>query len=116
MKIDKLIFAIGTLALICGLSLSTPAQQSGAPAPPSSAPSGAAPSGHGGGGGMDADTPENDPALNLTDDQKEKIQAIRVDVKDQLKVMKKDTSLTDEQRQQKMKQIKMETRKQVWAV
>jgi Spy/CpxP family protein refolding chaperone len=116
MKINKLIFACGTLALICGLSFSTPAQQSGASAPPSSAPSGAAASGHGGGGGMDADTPENDPALNLTDDQKEKVKAIREDAKDQLKAVKKDPALTDDQRQQKLKQIKMDTRKQVWAV
>jgi hypothetical protein len=119
MTTGKLIFPVCTLALIFGLSLTTQAQQGGAaPAPsPNSAPSEAVQGGHGAGGSaMDADTPENDPALNLTDDQKEKIQAIRVDVKDQLKALKKDPSLTDEQRQQKMKQIKMETRKQVWAV
>jgi periplasmic protein CpxP/Spy len=119
MTTGKLIFPVCTLALIFGLSFSTRAQQGGAAStpPPTSAPSGAAQGGHGAGGNaMDADTPENDPALNLTDDQKEKIQAIRVDVKEQLKALKKDTSMTDEQRQQKMKQIKMETRKQVWAV
>ena len=65
---------------------------------------------------MDADTPENDPALNLTDEQKEKVKAIREDAKDQLKALKKDTTLTDDQRQQKLKQIKMDTRRQVWAV
>jgi hypothetical protein len=119
MKTNKLVFPVCTLAFIFGLSLSTRAQQDGAAAapPPSSAPSGAAQGGHGAGSGtMDADTPENDPVLNLTDEQKEKIQAIRVDVKDQLKTLKKGTTLTDEQRQQKMKQIKMETRRQVWAV
>jgi protein CpxP len=119
MRSRTLIFPVCTLAFIFGLSLSTPAQQGGAAAapPPNSAPSGAAQGGHGAGGGaMDADTPENDPALNLTDSQKQTIEAIRVDVKDQLKALKKDTSLTDEQRQQKLKQIKMETRKQVWAV
>jgi Spy/CpxP family protein refolding chaperone len=116
MKINNLILVFCALALICGLSLSTSAQQSGASAPPSSVPSGAAASGHGGGGGMDADTPENDPALNLTDEQKDKVKAIREDAKDQLKALKKDTTLTDDQRQQKLKQIKMDTRRQVWAV
>jgi hypothetical protein len=116
MKTNKLIFAICVMAFIFGSSISTPAQQSGAATPDSSqaaAPQG----GHGAGGaGMDADTPENDPAMNLTDDQKTKITAIRADAKDQAKAVKKDTSLSDEQRQQKMKQIKMDTRKQVWAV
>jgi hypothetical protein len=116
MKTNKLIFAICAMAFIFGISISTPAQQGGAATPDSSqaaAPQG----GHGAGGaGMDADTPENDPAMNLTDDQKSKITAIRADAKDQAKAVKKDTSLTDEQRQQKMKQIKMDTRKQVWAV
>jgi hypothetical protein len=114
----KLIFPIGALAFILGLSPSARDQQGGAPStpPPNSAPSGGAQSGHGAGGAMDADTPENDPALNLTDSQKQTIEAIRADVKDQLKALKKDPSLTDEQRQQKMKQMKMETRKQVWAV
>jgi protein CpxP len=116
MKTGKLIFPICTLALICGFSLSTRAQ-GGAANPPNSSASGASQGGHGpGGGAMDADTPENDPALNLTDDQKEQIKTIREGVKDQMKAMKKDTTLTDEQRQQKMKQIKMDTRKQVWAV
>jgi Spy/CpxP family protein refolding chaperone len=119
MRTRELIFPVCTLAFIFGLSLSARTQQGGgASAPsPNSAPSAAAQGGHGAGGtAMDADTPENDPALNLTDSQKQAIEAIRVDVKDQLKALKKDTSLTDEQRQQKLKQIKMETRKQVWAV
>lgn len=116
MKTDKLILAASAMAFIFGFSISTPAQQGSSATPPdsqSAAPQG----GHGAGGrGMDADTPENDPAMNLTDDQKAKITAIREDAKDQFKAVKKDTSLTDEQRQQKMKQIKMDTRKQVWAV
>jgi Spy/CpxP family protein refolding chaperone len=116
MKTGKLIFPICILAFIGCFSRSTPARQAGAATPSNSSQSGAPQGGHGAGGAMDADTPENDPALNLTDDQKDKIKAIREDVKDQLKALKKDTSLTDEQRQQKMKQIKMDTRKQVWAV
>lgn len=116
MKTNKLIFGLGAMALIFGLSVSTQARQSGAAAPADSAQAGSAPGGHGGGAGMDADTPENDPAMNLTDDQKTKIAAIRADAKDQMKAVRKDTSLTDEQRQQKMKQIHLDTRKQVWAV
>jgi len=116
MKTNKLIFGLGAMALIFGFSISTQARQSGAAAPPDSAQAGSPQGGHGGGAGMDADTPENDPAMNLTDDQKTKIAAIRADAKDQMKAVKKDTSLTDEQRQQKMKQIHMDTRKQVWAV
>jgi protein CpxP len=65
---------------------------------------------------MDPDTPEMDSTLNLTDEQKEKIKTIRDDAKDQMKAMKKDTTLTDEQRQQKTKQLRMDTRKQIWAV
>jgi Spy/CpxP family protein refolding chaperone len=117
MKTSKLLFGVGAMALIFGVSTSTQARQSGAAAPPDSAQAGEPHGGHGAGGaGMDADTPENDPAMNLTDDQKTKIKAIRDDAKDQAKATKKDTSLTDEQRQQKIKQIRMDTRKQVWAV
>jgi|ERR1700723_3601738 protein CpxP len=116
MKTNRLIIGMGVMALIFGFSVSTQARQSGAASPPDSSQAGAPQGGHGGGAGMDADTPENDPAMNLTDDQKTKITAIRADAKDQMKAVKKDTSLTDEQRQQKTKQIRMDTRKQVWAV
>jgi Spy/CpxP family protein refolding chaperone len=117
MKANKLLFALCAMAFIFGLSISTPAQQGGAATPPDSSQAGAPEVGRGAGGaGMDADTPENDPAMNLTDDQKTKIKAIRDDAKDQAKALKKDASLSDEQRQQKMKQVKMDTRKQVWAV
>ena len=116
MRTNKLIFGLGAMALIFGLSISTQAGQSGAATPPDSAQAGSPQGGHGGGAGMDADTPESDTAMNFTDDQKTKIAAIRADAKDQMKAVKKDTSLTDEQRQQKMNQIHMDTRKQVWAV
>jgi Spy/CpxP family protein refolding chaperone len=62
------------------------------------------------------DAPEDDPALNVTDDQKAQIKTIREDSKQQMAAVDKDTSLTDEQRQRKAKQIKMATRKQVWGV
>jgi protein CpxP len=112
---NKLTFSIGTLALFFALTPTVRAQDTGASAPP---PAGAAVSAHGGrgGAGMDPDTPESDATLNLTDDQKTKIQAIREDTKDQLKAIKKDTSLTDDQRAQKVKEVRKDTRRQVWAV
>ena len=114
MKTNMFVFSCFALALFFGLTVSTPAQEGGGAPPQSSAgPQG----GHGASNGaMDADTPENDPAMNLTDDQKEKIKAIREDAKDQVKAVKKDASLNDDDRKQKMKQIRMDTRKQVWAV
>ena len=65
---------------------------------------------------MSADTPEDDAALNLTDEQKEKIKAIRDDAQQQIKAMKKDSSLSDEAKQQKMKVIRKDIRRQVWGV
>jgi len=112
MNINKLIFSICMVALFFGLAVTTNAQNGSAAPPPQSAMTG--PSGHH--GGMDADAPELDPALNLTDDQKTKIKSIRDDAKDQMTAMKKDTALTDDQRQQKVKQLRMDTRKQIWAV
>jgi Spy/CpxP family protein refolding chaperone len=64
----------------------------------------------------DPDTPEADDSLKLTDDQKARIKSIRDDAQDQVKAMQKDKTLSDEQRQKKAKQIKMDTRKQVWSV
>lgn len=64
----------------------------------------------------DPDTPEADDSLKLTDDQKARIKSIREDAQDQVKAMQKDKTLSDEQRQKKAKQIKMDTRKQVWSV
>jgi Spy/CpxP family protein refolding chaperone len=81
--------------------------------PPSAAPSGS----HGGHGGhMSAETPEDDPALNLTDDQKTKIASIRSDTKDQMKAINKDTTLSDTDKQNKIKELRKTTRAQVWAV
>ena len=64
----------------------------------------------------DPDTPEADDSLKLTDDQKARIKSIRDDAQDQVKAMQKDKTLSDDQRQKKAKQIKMDTRKQVWSV
>jgi Spy/CpxP family protein refolding chaperone len=65
---------------------------------------------------MSAETPEDDPALNLTDDQKSKIASIRSDTKDQMKAINKDTTLSDTDKQNKIKELRKTTRAQVWAV
>jgi len=116
MKTNKIIFPVCALALFLGFTVTTKAQSSGSSAAPAPQSNAAPQGGHGGSGGMDPDAPETDPAINLTDEQKEKIKSIRDDAKEQMKAMKKDTTLTDEQRQQKTKQLRMDTRKQVWAV
>jgi Spy/CpxP family protein refolding chaperone len=113
---SKLIFSISTLALFFALTPATRAQNAGASAPPPAGSAMTAKPGHGGGAAMDPDNPDNDATLNLTDDQKTKIQAIRADAKDQLKAVNKDTSLTDDQRAQKVKELRKDTRRQVWAV
>lgn len=65
---------------------------------------------------MSADTPEDDAALNLTDEQKTQIKTIKEDAKQQIQAMQKDSSLSDEAKQQKLKVIRKETRRQVWGV
>ena len=104
---------IVVVAMLCGVALClgcvgvARAQQSGGPA--------AAQSG-GGAGKMSADTPEDDVALNLTDEQKAKIKAIRDDAQQQIQATHKDSSLSDEARQRKLKVIRKDTRRQVWGV
>jgi periplasmic protein CpxP/Spy len=116
MKTNKL-FSMGLgLAMILGLATVGFARQdagSQAAPPPSAAPSGAMQGEH---AKMNAETPENDPALNLTDDQKTKIEAIRTDTKEQMKAIKKDTTLSDTDREAKTKELRKSTRAQVWAV
>jgi Spy/CpxP family protein refolding chaperone len=101
----------------------TVAQQNGGSAPAhsgggGSAAGGAAGSAQSGGaaGAMSADTPEDDAALNLTDEQKAKIKAIRDDAQQQIQAMQRDSSLSDEAKQQKLKVIRKDIRRQVWGV
>lgn len=63
-----------------------------------------------------ADAPENDPALQLTDDQKAKIKTIRDDANQQILAVQKDASLTDDQKERKIKLIRKTARAQVFAV
>jgi Spy/CpxP family protein refolding chaperone len=119
MKKNQL-FSIGCcLALILGVATVTQARQGGsAPAtpPPSAAPSASGTMQSAKPGKMNPDSPEEDAALNLTDDQKTKIEAIRADTKDQMKAINKDTTLSDTDRQAKVKELRKTTRAQVWAV
>ncbi|HXN99697.1 MAG TPA: hypothetical protein VN881_11535 [Candidatus Acidoferrales bacterium] len=104
-----------SIALFVSLRLGATSQQGGSSSNPGAAASArsaqASP-----GDKADPDTPEADDALKLTDEQKARIKSIRENAQDQVKAMQKDKTLSDEQRQKKAKQIKMDTRKQVWSV
>ena len=65
---------------------------------------------------MSADTPEDDATLNLTDEQRAQIKTIREDGKQQIAAMQKDSSLSPEAKQQKLKVIRKDIRRQVWGV
>jgi Spy/CpxP family protein refolding chaperone len=117
MKTPKLLsIAFGFAILVCLAPTSGARQDPSTPQtpPPSAAPSGSHAGGHH--GKMSADTPEDDPALNLTDDQKSKIDAIRADTKDQMKAINKDTTLSDTDKEAKVKQLRKTSRAQVWAI
>ncbi|MGA7915158.1 MAG: hypothetical protein WCA00_07980 [Candidatus Acidiferrales bacterium] len=65
---------------------------------------------------LDANAPENDDALHLTDDQKSRIKSIRDDAKQRERDVQKDASLDDEAKERKVREIRKETRAQVWGV
>ena len=58
----------------------------------------------------------NDPSLNLTQDQKDKISKIQDDTRSQAKAVKSDTTLSDEQRKTKMKDIHQTGEQQIMQV
>jgi|SRR5271156_516389 len=111
------------LAVVCGVVLSlgyagaARGQQGGGAAAghPTGAGSGSGQAA-GGAGAMSADTPEDDAALNLTDEQKARIKTIREDGKAQVAALGKDASLSEEAKQQKLKVIRKDIRRQVWGV
>jgi Spy/CpxP family protein refolding chaperone len=111
------------LAMVCAVVLSlgfagaVRAQQGGGSAAghPTGGAAGSA-AGSGGAGAMSADTPEDDAALNLTDEQKAQIKSIREDGKAQIAALGKDASLSADAKQQKLKVIRKDIRRQVWSV
>ena len=103
------------IAFAVSMTLSAAWLQSGAGAHPSAAAGAQSPQ-TAPADKTDPDTPEADDSLKLTDEQKERIKSIRDDAQQQLKAMQKDKTLNDDQKQKKVKQIKMDTRKQVWSV
>jgi Spy/CpxP family protein refolding chaperone len=120
---------VTVVAMFCGLALnlgyagaagaqqgggSTPTHSAGA-APATDAAAGSAQSA-GNAAAMSADTPEDDAALNLTDEQKAQIKTIREDGKQQIAAIEKDSSLSAEAKQQKLKVIRKDIRRQVWSV
>lgn len=63
---------------------------------------------------FDAEAPENDDALHLTDEQQDKIKSIREEAKQKVVDLQKDSSLSDEAKERKVREIRKETRAQVW--
>ena len=107
------------IALLFALSLAAPirAQQSSSSTPPKdggaskpAAPAKDAPTAKPYG---NADSPENDPTLQLTDDQKARIKTIRDDANQQILAAEKDATLTDDQKERKIKLIRKTARAQV---
>lgn len=64
----------------------------------------------------EVDSPETDEALNLTQDQKDKIKAIRDDAQQQILAAQKDKTASDEQKQVSIKKIRKTERAQVFGV
>jgi|SRR5579863_4117309 len=120
---DAVLVAVCGLVLSLGCGEAARAQQGGGAAaghPAGAAPAGGSAAGSGqnagGAGAMSADTPEDDAALNLTDEQKAQIKTIREDGKAQIAALGKDTSLSADAKQQKLKVIRKDIRRQVWGV
>jgi Spy/CpxP family protein refolding chaperone len=95
------------LLLLSGQAALAGAQQA-APPKSSQAPTTKAP--------RDVDSPETDESLNLTQDQKDKIKAIRDDAQQQILDAQKDTTLSDEAKQTRIKKIRKTERAQVFGV
>lgn len=108
MKIAKLFPLAACLLLGFAITASVASAKANAVTQTAAAPSQA--------GKLDPETPEADTALNLTDDQKSQIAAIRSDASDQRKAINKDKTLSDTDKETQLKTLKKSTRAKVWAV
>lgn len=123
MKMIRTIVLTGGICLALTLAVAAGTQQgsSSTPSPsPNAAPASPTPpaTAHSSKGAskLDPDAPENDDALHLTDEQEDKIKFIREDAKERVLDVQKDKSLSDDVKDRKLKQIRKETRAQVFAV
>jgi Spy/CpxP family protein refolding chaperone len=116
MKMIGVILGVGTCLCLVFAVAAHPRQGSSSGQNPSSTAQSPKPQAGKATSKMDADAPENDDALHLTDEQKEKIKSIREDAKQRVLDIQKDTSLSDDVKQRNVKQIRKETRAQVFAV
>jgi Spy/CpxP family protein refolding chaperone len=108
MKTAKFLSMGTCLALVLGFAITASVASAKARTQTSAAPAQS--------GKMDPETPEADTALNLTDDQKTQIAAIRSDASDQRKAINKDKTLSDTDKENQLKALKKSTRAKVWAV
>ncbi|MFZ3331118.1 MAG: hypothetical protein WA197_10845 [Candidatus Acidiferrales bacterium] len=117
MKSDSAIIFAASLCLALGFATTAFAQQSGSGESGSSsaaAPSTKAQQTRRPTAKLDAEAPENDDALHLTDEQNDKIKSIREDAKQKMLDVQKDSSLSDEAKERKVREIRKETRARVW--
>ena len=123
MKVTRAVIFGSGMCLLLGFGATanpvhgrSPGQNASSNAAPPPVAQSAKPQGGKSPGKMEPDAPENDDALHLTDEQKEKIKSIREDAKQRALDIQKDTSLSDDVKERKLKQIRKETRAQVFAV
>jgi Spy/CpxP family protein refolding chaperone len=95
-------------ALAAGSLRPVPAQQPSSTASPAQRP---AATGHG-----NITSPETLESLNLTQEQRDKIKAIREDSEKQIEDVQKDATLTEAKKATKLRKIKSTTRAQIFAV
>lgn len=100
-----------SLALLCLASgASAIARAQNPPTPPAQEP-GQTQAGPGKNWDRDADL--NDPKLNLSDDQKTQIKKLRENQHAQLQALRNDSSLSEDQKREKFRQIRQDTNKQI---
>jgi Spy/CpxP family protein refolding chaperone len=101
------------LALLSSSLSSAQAQQSPPPPSPASPAPSPAPAAK---SQSDVDNPEADDSLSLSQDQKDRIKAIRDDSALQIQAAQKDTTLTPDEKDRKIRLIRKQTRAKVFGV